>query len=255
MKPVTGAVIGSVLVPLGLVLSLTWLPSSIADALSYGAAGPCKEPIPNGAGCWTEVTAVVTGTSVVHHSKHDDWIVNLDDDFGRQEVIVNHSSVFDDLRPLASVSARFWHGSVVLVHVPGRGDLTTEDEPGTKAGWAMLVTAFTLLGGAVFLLGALGVHRDKGSWTRSVTRDEFGTDMFDAIAPPARRWVQAIVALAFFGIFGATLAYAFFGAPIIPSALVVVGLSALAWAWSLHHRARVVLSRRASGSKSPPKSR
>ena len=255
MKPVTGAVIGSVLVPLGLILSLTWLPSSVADALSYGWAGPCKEPIRNGSGCWTEVTAVVTGTSIVHRSKHDDWIVNLDDDFGRQQVIVNHSGVFDDLRPLVSVSARFWNDSVVLIHVPGHGDLTTDDEPGTKAGWAMVITAFTLLGGAVFFLGALGVHRDKGSWTRSVSRDEFGEDMFDAIAPPARRWAQAIVVLALVGIIGATLAFAWLGVPIIPSALVCVGLAALVWAWSLHHRARIALLRRAARSKSAPKSR
>lgn len=255
MKPVTGAVIGSVLVPLGLVLGLTWLPSSAADALSYGAAAACKQPVANGAGCWTEVRAVVTGTSVVHRSKHDDWIVSLDDDFGRHQTTVNHNGrVFDGLTASESVTARFWRGNVVLIHVRGSGDLTTDNDPGTQVGWALVATVFTLLGGALFLMGAIGVHRRDGSWTRSVPRDEFGRDMFDTLAPPARRWVQAVFVLLFIGVAGGVLAYAIFGAPLLQSVLVCVGLGALLWAWNMHHRARMAFSG-GSAPKSTRKSR
>jgi hypothetical protein len=197
------------------------------------------------------VPAVVTGTKEIPHSKHTDWIVGLDDDFGQQRVTVTHKSVFHDLMPSQSVSARFWEGQVAVIHVPGRGDLPTEDEPGTKAGFATLITAFVLLAGAFFFLGGLGIHRDRGSWTRSVDRDELGRDLFDMVSPTLQRWIMAIFVLAIFGIFGATLAYAWFGAPIFSSALVAMGLGALLWAWSFHHRARSAL---ASG-KRPQKSR
>ena len=250
MKPVTAVVIGSVLIPVGLVMALTWLPSSIADALRYGSAGPCKEPIPNGSGCWTEVTAVVTGTREIPRSKHTDWVVGLEDDFGQQQVTVTHRSVFHDLVPSQSVSARFWEGQVALIHIPGRGDLPTEEEPGNKAGFATLTTAFVLLFGAFFFVGGLGVHRARASWTRSVDRDELGRDIFDMVAPPVQRWIVAIFVLAVFGIFGAVLAYAWFGAPIFSSALVSMGLGALLWAWSLHHRARTALASGKTGRKS-----
>lgn len=234
------------LVPLGLVMSLTWLPSSIADAIAYGGAGACKESIPNGSGCWTEISAVVTGTKVVPHRRSDSYYVDLEDDFGQQHVEVVHNNVFDDLRATQSVSARFWKGEVTLLHVPGAGDLTSENEPGTKAGWAALAVAITLLFGGIFFLGAVGVHRDRRSWTVSVSRDEFGRDMVDAVAPAARRWLEAILMVALVAIFGAIFAHAIFGASILSAALVCTGLGALLWAWSLHHRARMALAKRNS---------
>jgi hypothetical protein len=246
VRPITGLVLGSVLVPLGLVFSLTWLPSSVADAFAYGAAGACKEAVPNGSGCWTEVSAVVTGTKVVPHRRSDSYYVDLEDDFGHQHVEVAHSHVFDGLQPPQAVSARFWKGDVTLLHVPGAGNLTSESEPGTKAGWAAVSVAAILLFGGVFFLGALGVHRDRRSWTVSVSRYEFGRDMVDAVAPAARRWVEAVLIIGLIGIFGAILAHAVFGASILFAALVCTGLGALLWAWSLHHRARMELAKRVS---------
>lgn len=114
MKPITGLAVGAVLIPLGLAISLTWLPSSIADALAYQAAGACKEPIPNGSRCWTEVSAVETRTEVVRHSKSSSYYVDLEDGFGTQRVEVTKTSLFEALQPAARVSARFWNGSVAI---------------------------------------------------------------------------------------------------------------------------------------------
>lgn len=241
MKPVTGLVVGALFVMLGLVIGLTWLPLSIADALSYGAAGPCKEPIPNGSGCWTEVSAIVTSTNVVHRGKGVACYVHLEDQFGQQRIGMAHSSDCGQLQSGQSVTARFWEGDVAAIRVPGGPELPAETEPGTQAGFAFLIAAFVLLFGTAFFLGALGVHRDQGSWTRSVARDEFGNEMWDAVAPPARRWVQAIFAIALVALFGSAFGYAFLGAPIIPTALVCAGMAALVWTWSLHHRARAAV--------------
>ncbi|HET9849234.1 MAG TPA: hypothetical protein VFR68_11835 [Candidatus Dormibacteraeota bacterium] len=249
MKPVIGLVLGSVLIPLGLVLSFTWLPSSIAEATSYADAGPCKEPIPNGNRCWTEVGAVVKGTEVVHHSKSSSYYVDLQDDFGTQRVEVAPNGTFDALRPAQTVSARFWRGNVALIHVQGADDLTSESEPGTQLGWAIMAVVATLLAGSVFFLGALGVHRVERSWTVSVTRAEYGEDMLDAVAPPARRWLQAILVIASLGFCGGVLAHAIFGAALIPAGLISAGMGALLSAWLLHHQVRTSPARRQPGRK------
>ena len=249
MRPVTGLVLGSVFIPLGLVLSFTWLPSSIAEATSYANAGPCKEPIPNGDRCWTEVGAVVKGTDVVHHSKSSSYYVDLQDDFGSQHIEVAYNATFDALRPAQTVSARFWKGDVALIHLPGADDLTSESEPGTQLGWAIMAVIGTLLAGSVFFLGALGVHRVEGSWTVSVSRAEYGEDMLDTVAPPARRWLQAIVLILFLGLGGAVFAHAIFGAALIPAGLVSAGMGALLSAWLLHHQVRTSLARPEPGRK------
>lgn len=248
MKPVTGVVVGAVLIPLGLAISLTWLPASIADALAYNAAGACQEPIPNGSGCWTEMNAVETGTEAVRRGKSISHYVDLEDDFGTQRVEVRNTSAFQSLEPGQSVSVRFWKGSVVVIHVPGHGDLLSEGEPGTTAGFALLVVLGTILFGGIFFLGGLGVHRDQGSWTRSVSRDEFGKELFDAVAPPARRWVQALFTIGLAAVVGPLFAHGLFGAPVLPAVLVCAGLGALVWAWILRHRSR---RQQASGISSP----
>jgi hypothetical protein len=247
VRPITGLVLGSVLIPLGLGISLTWLPSSVADAFEYGAATACREPAANGSGCWTEVSAVVTGTQIYARPRgNSNWVVDLTDQYGRQRPQVAHRGIFNRLTPGEPVSVRFWKGRVVLIHVPGGDDLPTDTEPGRQIGMASLATVFTLLAGSVFFLGALGVHRDRRSWTVSVSRYEFGRDMVDAVAPAARRWVEAVLIIGLIGIFGAILAHAVFGASILFAALVCTGLGALLWAWSLHHRARMELAKRVS---------
>lgn len=238
MRPVTGLVLGSILIPLGLVLSLIWLPSSIADALSYGSAHACSEPVPNGAGCWTEVSAVVTKTEVLSGRYTTRYYVDLRDDFGSQGVEVLPGTTFDNLRNGQAVSARFWKGEVALIHVPGATDLTTTGHPTQNTGIALVAVAATLLLGGLFFLGALGVHRYLGSWTVSLSGSKYDAHMFDAVAAPARRWLEGTSIVAFAALAGGVLANANFGTAIVPGVLVSAGLAALAWAWWLHYRAR-----------------
>lgn len=245
MRPITGLVLGSVLVPLGLVISLTWLPSSVADAFEYGAAGACKEAVPNGSGCWTEVSAVVTGTQIYARPRgNTNWVVDLTDQFGRQRPQVAHRDGFHRLTSGEPVSVRFWKGRVVLIHVPGGDDLPTDNEPGRQIGMASLTTVFTVLAGSVFFLGALGVHRHARSWTRSVSRDAWNEDLFDAVAPPARLWAEAIFLIGFVSLVVTTIAWGWFDLPLLPVAAVTLGLTALGWTWLLHHRARSVMEQR-----------
>jgi hypothetical protein len=243
-RPIIWLLVGAVLIPLALVVSLTWLPSSIAEAQAYGAAGACKEPILNGSGCWTEISAVETGTEIVPHKRSAEYYVHLQDDFGQQRVLVFYRRAFDQLRPGQLVSARFWNGYVALIHVPGQDDLVSEDEPGTTVGYALLLALFTLLIGAIFFLGGLGVHREYGSWTRSVPGEDFGSDMFDAVPPPARPWVAGLVGIGLVTIVGALIAHLIFGAPLVPAILLCAGLGALLWAWALFHRVRSIAQRR-----------
>jgi hypothetical protein len=238
MRPVTGLVLGSILIPLGLVLSLIWLPSSIADALSYGFARSCTEPVPNGAGCWSEVSAIVTKTEVLSGRYTTRSYVDLRDDFGSQEVEVLPGTTFDNLRSGDPVSARFWRGEVALIHVPRATDLTTASHPTQNMGIALVAVAAALLFGGLFFLGALGVHRYQGSWTVSLSGSKYDEHMFDAVAPPTRRWLEGSGIIAFGALAGGVLANANLGTAIVPGVLVSAGLAALAWAWWLHHRAR-----------------
>ncbi len=245
MKPVTGLVLGSVVFTVGLVTGLTWVPAAVADAIEYGPAGACQQPTANGSGCWTEVGAVVTGTHIDPRPRgNSNWVVDLNDEFGRQRPQVAHREVFNHLTAGGSVSVRFWKGRVALIHVPGAGDLPTDDEPGRQLGIASLSTVFAVLGGLVVFLGALGVHRHSGSWMRSVTRAEWSDDLLDMVAPPARLWFQAICFILFGGLAATTIAWVWFDAPLVPAAAVSFGLAALGWAWSLHHRARTVMEGR-----------
>lgn len=249
MRPVTGLVIGSILIPVGLVLSLIWLPSSIADALSYGSAHQCTQTVPNDAGCWSEVLAVVTKTEVLSGRYSTRYYVDLRDDFGSQEVEVLPGATFDNLRSGDAVSARFWKGEVALIHVPGAKDLTTTSHPTQNMGIALVAVAATLLFGGLFFLGALGVHRYQGSWTVSMSGRKYDEHMFDAVAPPIRRWLEGTSIIAFAALAGGVLANANLGTAIVPGVLVSAGLAALAWAWWLHHRAWRAWNRGKSRSK------
>lgn len=252
MRPITGLVLGSVLIPLGLGISLTWLPSSIADAVAYNAAGACTEPVPDGSGCWTEVGALVAQTHIYPRPRgNSNWVVELTDQFGRQRTQVAHRNAFNRLTPGEPVTARFWRGRVILIHVPGSDDLPTDNEPSRQMGIASLTAVFIMLAGSVFFLGALGVHRHGRSWTRSVSRDEWNKDLFDAVAPPARLWAEAIFLIGFVSLVVTTIAWMWFDLPLLPLAAVTVGVAALGWGWLLHHRARTVMERRSL----PPKPR
>lgn len=245
MRPITGLVLGSVVFMVGLVTGLTWVPASVADAIEYGPAGPCQQPTANGSGCWTEVNAVVTGTHVYLRPRgNSSWVVDLTDEFGLQHPQVAHRDVFNHLSAGESVSARFWKGRVALIHVPGSNELPTDDDPGRQVGFATLVAMFSLLAGLIFFLGALGVHRHAGSWTRSVSRAEWSEDLFDAVNPPARRWLEAIILIPLVGLTPAVLVWAWFDVPLVPAAAVGLGLAALGWAWLLHVRARSVMGQR-----------
>jgi hypothetical protein len=242
MKPVTGLVLGSAMFTVGLVAGLTWVPASVADAIEYAPAGACQQPAANGSGCWTEVDAMVTGTHGIPRSRgNSDWVVELSDQFGQQRPQVAHRDVFNHLTAGESVSVRFWKGRVALIHVPGGGDLPTDNEPGRQLGIASLVTVFTLLAGTFFFLGALGVHRDAGSWTLSASREEWSEDLFDAVAPPVRMWIEATFFIIFVSLVATTIAWVWFDVPLVPAAAVSLGLMALGWAWLLHHRARMVM--------------
>jgi hypothetical protein len=245
VRPITGLVLGSVLIPLGLGISLTWLPSSVADAFEYGAATACPEPAANGSGCWTEVSAVVNETHVYPRLRgNSNWVVDLTDQFGRQRPQVAHRDVFNRLTPGEPVTVRFWKGRVALIHVPGSNDLPTDNEPDRQIGMASLTTVFTVLAGSVFFLGALGVHRHARSWTRSVSRDAWSDDLFDAVAPPARLWAEAIFLIGFVSLVMTTIAWGWFDLPLLPVAAITLGFTALGWGWLLHHRARTVMERR-----------
>jgi hypothetical protein len=242
MKPVTGLALGSLMFTVGLVTGLTWMPSSIADAIAYGSAAACQEPAANGSGCWTEVGAVVTGTHVVPRVRgNSDWVVELSDQFGTQRPQVAHREDFNHLTPGEPVSVRFWKGQVALIRIPGGGDLPTDNEPGRQVGFASLVALFSLLGGLIFFLGAVGVHRHSGSWTLSVSRAEWSDDLFDAVSPPARRWLEAIILIPLVGLAPAFLVWAWFDVPLVPAAAVGLGFTSLGWSWLLHVRARQVM--------------
>lgn len=252
MKPVTGLVLGSLVFTVGLVAGLTWVPASVADAIEYAPAGACQQPTANGSGCWTEVGAVVTGTHINPRPKgNSNWVVDLTDEFGLQHPQVAHRDVFNQLTAGEAVSVRFWKGGVALIHVPGGGDLPTDNEPGRQLGIASLATIFFLLCGVVFFLGALGVHRHAKSWTRSVSRDEWSEDLFDAVAPAARLWAEAIFLILFVSLVATTIAWVWLDVPLLPAAAVSLGLAALGWAWLLHVRARSVMHR----ARLPRKSR
>jgi len=252
MKPVTGLVVGAAMTALGLAVGLTWVPASVADAIEYGSADPCPQPTALGAGCWTEVDAMVVGTHVIPRRRgNSTWVVDLSDRFGRQLTQVAHADVFKHLTPGQPVSVRFWKGRVALIHIPGAADLSTDNEPGRQLGIASLSTVFVLSCGLVFFLGAFGVHRHAGSWTRSVSRVKWSTDLFDAVAPPARRWAEAIVLILFVSVVATTIAWGWFDVPLVPAAAVSLGLTALGWAWLLHHRARTVME----GRRLPRKAR
>jgi hypothetical protein len=244
MKPITGLVLGTAGIAFGLWAGLAWVPSSIADLIEYGKAGACKEPVANGSGCWTEVSAVITGTHVFPHARgNSTWVVDLTDKFGAQRPKVAHRSVFNRLASGQPVTVRFWKGWVAIIHIPGGDDLPTDQEPGRQLGIASLTAIFTLLAGLVIFLGGLGVHRHAGSWTRSVAREDWSNDLFDLVAPPARLWFQATVAILFVSLGATTAAWIWFDVPLLPAAAVSLGLAALAWAWLLHHRARAVMPR------------
>jgi hypothetical protein len=238
MRPVTGLVLGSILIPLGLVLSLLWLPAAIADAGTYDSAPACSAPVPNGAGCWSEISAVVTKTEVLSGRYTTQYYVDLRDDFGTQDVEVLPGTSFDNLRIGDEVVARFWKGEVASIVVPGAGDLTTANHPTQNLGIALVAVAGILLFGALFFLGALGVHRFEGSWTASVSGSEYDRHQFDLVAPPARRWIEGLSIIVFAALVGGLIANERLGTAVIPGVLVSAGLAALAWAWWLRHRAR-----------------
>ena len=245
MRPITGLLLGSVLVPVGLGISLTWLPAWVADAFEYGAASACAEKVSNGTACWTEVGASVAGTHRVPRPRgNSNWVVDLTDEFGRQHVQVAHRDVFKRLTPGEAVSVRFWKGQVAVIRIPGSGDLPTDNEPGRQLGLASLTAVFVLLCGAVFFLGALGVHRHARSWTRSVSRDQWTDDLFDAVAPPARLWAEAIFLILFVSLVTTGVAWLWFDVPLLPAAAITLGLTTLGWAWLLHHRARTAMEGR-----------
>ncbi len=242
MKPITGLAVGSLCLLAGLVSGLAWMPSSLLDAVAYNAAGPCKEPAPDGAGCWSEIHAMVIRTEILPQPRSRNfWVVVIIDGFGQQRFEVAHRDVFKTLGEGDTVVARFWKGSVALVHVPGRDDLPTENEPGTQLGTASLVAVFSLLGGLVFFLGALGLHRRAGSWTVSVSRDEWRDQLFDVVASPAHRWLQAIFIILPVGLGPAALVWFLFDVPLLPAAAVGLGFATLGWWWLLHIRARQMM--------------
>src|SRR5207245_7510428 len=129
-------------------------------------------------------------------------------------------------------------------HCLGADYYPTNNDSLRQCGMASLATFFTMLAVSVFFLGALGVHRHARSWTRSVSRDAWSADLFDAVAPPARLWAEAIFLIAFVSLAVTTIAWGWFDLPLLPVAAVTLGFSALGWAWLLHHRARAVMERR-----------
>jgi hypothetical protein len=239
MKPITGLVVGSLCLLTGLVSGLAWVPSSVADSVAYSAAGACKELAPNGPGCWSEIHATVIRTEILPQPlARNFWVVVIIDGFGQQRFEVAHRNVFKTLAEGDTVVARFWKGSVALVHIPGRGDLPTENEPGNQLGTASMVAVFSLLAGLVFFLGALGLHRHAGSWTLSLSRDVWRDELIDVVASPGHRWLQAMLIIVCVGLGPAALAWAFFDVPLLPAAAVGLGFASLGWAWYLHLRAR-----------------
>lgn len=231
---------GGLLIPTGLATAVFWLPAAIADGMAFGHARACSEPNVRSVTCWTDVAAVVQGTRIVHHRKYDDWVVDLSTDYGLWHPIVAHRDSFNQLNSGDQVTARLWHGKVVLIRAAGRADLPTEDDPGHQVGVATMVTLFVLLFGAVFFLGGLGIHRRYGSWTRSVDRTEWGSDIYYGLPGPAQRWGAAVMVLIFLAVAGGFLAWMVFGADMLAGALVGAGFGALLWAWALHHRARTL---------------
>jgi hypothetical protein len=137
----------------------------------------------------------------------------------------------------------------VVFRVPGDEDLPTDNEPGRQLVIAILSGAFVLLCGGVFFLGGLGLHRHERSWVRTASRSEWEENIFDVVAPPARRWLEFIFVVAFVGLVCTGIAWAWFDVPPLPVALVSVGLSALGFGWALHHRARMAIEHRSSGPK------
>lgn len=233
------------MIPVGLLIGLAWVPSSAADLSAYSASSACTTPNTASRTCWTEVPATVSKTVVVPRPKgNSDWRVLLTDQFGTQSVDVAHRSVFNRLTAGDEISARFWGGHLVLLCVPGDEDLPTDEEPGRQLAIAVICGIFALLAGAIFFLGGLGLHRYEGSWTLTASRSEWEENIFNVVAPSARRWLEFILVVSFVGLASTTIAYAWFDIPPLPVALVTVGLVALAYAWLLHHRARSELDNR-----------
>jgi len=229
MKPITGLAAGSLCLLTGLVSGLAWVPSSVADSVAYSAAGACKELAPNGPGCWSEIHATVIRTEILPQPlARNFWVVviiDASDSRGSRWPIATFSKT---LAEGDTVVARFWKGSVALVHIPGRGDLPTENEPGNQLGTASVVAVFSLLAGLVFFLGALGLHRHAGSWTLSLSRDVWRDELIDVVASPGHRWLQAMFIIVCVGRGPAALAWAFFDVPLLPAAAVGLGLQPLA---------------------------
>lgn len=250
MRPITGLLLGSVLIPSGLLLAMTWVPSSISDRSAYSQASSCSSPDVRARSCWTETPATVTATRVFHHRRgNDDWEVDLKDDFGAQVVDVAHQSTFNQLAAGDQVVARFWNGNIVLLHVSGAADLPTDEEPGRQVIIAILCAVFVLFCGAIFFLGELGLHRHHGTWTYSASRSEWSASLFDAVGSRLRLWLESIIVIGFFTLGIAGIAWSAFDVPILPATLVCLGLGALGWAWLLHQRARMVMEGRAPGEK------
>ena len=250
MRPITGLVLGSVLIPSGLLIGMTWVPSSMTDRAAYSQASSCTSPDIRSRACWTETPATVTATRVIHHYRgNEDWEVALNDAFGDQLVDVAHQSTFNQLGTGSHVVARFWNGKVVVLHVNGAADLPTDEEPGRQVIIAILCAIFVLICGGVFFLGGLGLHRHEGNWTYSASRSEWSESLFDALGPRLRLWLEAAFVIGFFTLCFAGIAWFAFDVPIVPATLVCLGLGALGWAWALHERARRLMQGRAYRSK------
>jgi hypothetical protein len=250
MRPITSLAVGAVLLPVGLVIGLAWVPAAAADRTAYDASTACATPNIAARNCWTEVPATVTKTQVLPRRRgNSDWNVWVTDQFGSQSVNVAHRSAFDRLHPGEGISARFWAGRLILLRVAGYEDQQTDDEPGRQLVIAIICGLFALLAGAIFFLGGIGLHRHQRSWMRTASRAEWDESIFDAVAPPLRSWLVFVFVVAFVGLTATTIAWAWFDIPPLPVALVTVGLAALGFAWLLHHRARMLLQGKAFRAK------
>ncbi|HVH65037.1 MAG TPA: hypothetical protein VM674_03305 [Candidatus Acidoferrum sp.] len=242
MRPITSLAVGAVLLPVGLVIGLAWVPAAAADRTAYDASTACATPNPAARTCWTEAPATVEKTEVVARLRgNSDWRVSVTDEFGDQTVNVAHRGVFNRLAAREGIAARFWGGHLVLLRIAGDEDLPTDDEPGRQLVIAIMCGFFVLLAGAIFFLGGIGLHRHQGSWMRTASRAEWDENIFDAVAPPWRRWFEFGFSVVFFTLASTAIAWGWFDIPPVPVALVTVGLAGLAYAWLLHYRARQVM--------------
>jgi hypothetical protein len=80
MKPITSLAVGAVMIPIGLVIGLGWVPLSAADLATYSGATACTTPNIAARTCWTEVPATVSTTQIFYKSRgNSDWHVWLTD--------------------------------------------------------------------------------------------------------------------------------------------------------------------------------